>query len=201
VLLVGLGFGAGVLVGVISEEPELLVGHLRGESETVSLASLQLESETDRGDAQWVASGRRLEEVDSASRTQSARRLSLQRETGESGAATLPRVAAAIQPNARTGVFEAAGASASKRGVDDSSQWAIQVGAFAEKAAARRLAESLEAKHYPVELIASKGATKRWRVRVQPIRGESKARGIVNQLKRDERLPTWMIPLEAPSGQ
>ena len=68
-------------------------------------------------------------------------------------------------------------------------------------AAARRLVESLEAKDYPVELIASKGATKRWRVRVQPVRGESRARRIANQLKQDEGLPTWTTPLEARSGQ
>ncbi len=203
VLLVGLGFGAGVLIGVIFEEPELLVGHLRGEGESVSLAIVPPESETGEGDAQSADPGRRLEEVDSESRIQSARarRLGLQRETGESGAATLPRVAAAVQPNARSRDLEAAVASASTRGVDGSGEWAIQVGAFADKAVARRLAESLEAKDYPVELIASQGATKRWRVRVQPVRGESKARGIANQLKRDERLSTWMIPLEAPSGQ
>ena len=203
VLLVALGFGAGVLIGVIFEEPELLVGHLRGEGESVSLAIVQPESETDEGDAQSADPGRPLEEVDSQLRIQSAqaRRLGLQRETGESGAAILSRVAAAVQPNARTGDLEAAAASASTRGVDDSGEWAIQVGAFADRAVARRLAESLEAKDYPVELIASQGATKRWRVRVQPVRGESKARGIANQLKRDERLPTWMIPLEAPSGQ
>ncbi len=208
VLLVGLGFGAGLLVGVISEEPELLVGHLRGESESVSLAIAHPESETrDRG-VRSADPGSRLEvpEVDSESRTEGtlARRLALEREMGGSGAVTLPKVAAPVPSQARTGDHVAARASASKRGVDDSDdskEWAIQVGAFADKAVARRLVETLEAKDYPVELIVSKTATKRWRVRVQPVRGESKARGIANRLKRDERLPTWMIPLEAPSGQ
>ena len=205
VLLLGLGFGAGVLIGVISEEPELLVGYLRGESESVSLAIVQPESETDEGGARSADSESRLEgpEVDSQSRTDSAQaqRLALRREPGESGAATLARVAAALQSNARTVDLELAGASASKRRVDDSGDWAIQVGAFADMAAARRLVESLEAKDYPVELIASRGATKRWRVRVQPVRGESRARRIANQLKQDEGLPTWTTPLEARSGQ
>ena len=100
VLLVALGFGAGVLIGVIFEEPELLVGHLRGEGESVSLAIVQPESETDEGDAQSADPGRPLEEVDSQLRIQSAqaRRLGLQRETGESRAAILSRVAAAVQP-------------------------------------------------------------------------------------------------------
>ena len=92
VLLVGLGFGVGLLIGVISEEPELLVGHLRGESESVSLAIAHPESETrDRG-VRSADPGSRLEvpEVDSESRTEGklARRLALEREMGGSGAVT-----------------------------------------------------------------------------------------------------------------
>ena len=40
-LLIGLGFGAGLLIGVISEEPALLLGHLRGEGESVPLTVAQ----------------------------------------------------------------------------------------------------------------------------------------------------------------
>jgi cell division septation protein DedD len=109
-------------------------------------------------------------------------------------------VAARDRSNAETGPLETSAAPTSRAPSDAQADWAIQVGAFADKAAARRLAEGLEAKDYPVELIASEGTTKRWRVRVQPVRGQSKAREIASQLKRDERLPTWLIPLEARSG-
>ncbi|MFK7897995.1 MAG: SPOR domain-containing protein [Myxococcota bacterium] len=46
-LLVVLGFAAGLLIGVVSEEPELLAGHLRGESTSVSLSG----SGADQGEA------------------------------------------------------------------------------------------------------------------------------------------------------
>ncbi len=38
VLLVALGFGVGLLFGIVLEEPQLLAGHLRGESESVEIA-------------------------------------------------------------------------------------------------------------------------------------------------------------------
>ena len=101
VLLVGLGFGAGVLIGVVSEEPRLLVGHLRGEGESVSLAIVQPESEIEEGGARPGDSEHRLESLEDHSESQiegsEARRLALQRETGEAEAASLPRVAAAAQ--------------------------------------------------------------------------------------------------------
>ena len=77
--------------------------------------------------------------------------------------------------------------------------WAIQVGAFAEEEAARRLMKTLETKGYPVVLLPSDAASARWRVRVQPLRGEEQARGLASRLKGEEGLPTWVMSLEAGS--
>ena len=77
--------------------------------------------------------------------------------------------------------------------------WAIQVGAFAQEASARRLVERLESKGYPVEVLPSDGANARWRVRVQPLRGEGRAKGLAARLKSEEGLPTWVMALEAGS--
>jgi cell division septation protein DedD len=74
--------------------------------------------------------------------------------------------------------------------------WAIQVGAFADEGAALRLAESLRAKGYPTELLSVQGNAGRWRVRVQPMSGETIARETAATLKRVERLPTWVLLME-----
>lgn len=146
VLLIGFGFSTGLLIGILLEEPELLAGHLRGESETILLPSAG-------GDRAPVAS--------------------------------LPVVAAppAVQ----------IASSAQGR------QWAIQVGAFSDQASASRLAEDLGEKGYPTELLAASGDSQRWRVRVQPVRGKASANEIAARLKRIERLPTWVLPMEGSS--
>ncbi|MGY8736190.1 MAG: hypothetical protein ACKVIW_01575, partial [bacterium] len=46
ILLVAIGFGVGLLFGVVTEEPELLAAHLRGDGESVGL-----EANADRPDA------------------------------------------------------------------------------------------------------------------------------------------------------
>jgi len=84
------------------------------------------------------------------------------------------------------------------RQIDDS--WSIQVGAFSDEGAADRLAEGLRAR-YPVEVLPASGEGGRWRVRVQPIRGETRAREMAEALKRDERLPTWVTPMEDRVGR
>ena len=77
--------------------------------------------------------------------------------------------------------------------------WSIQIGAFSDQVAAEQLAETLRDR-YPVEVLHPGGEGGRFRVRVQPIDGERLAREIAEELKRDERLPTWVTPVEGASG-
>jgi cell division protein FtsN len=174
-LLLGFGFGAGLLIGVILEEPELLAGHLRGEGEAIVLTPNTEEPTS----------------VERAGLEQDVARTDLEREAvmkprpEEISDQPLPVVAA---PGVAQGV-----------GSDRDGVWAIQVGAFSEEAAALRIVKGLEAKGYPTELLAATGASQRWRVRVQPVRGEAKAKEMANKLKRIERLPTWVIPMEGRS--
>lgn len=208
VLLVGLGFGAGLLIGVVAEEPELLLGHLRGEGESVALAPGQSADpsptvgETDTnaalpsefaGIADSAVTPERDErapgssgEAASGARTRAMRVA----EEGSAGAG-LPGVAAAPRPaDTLPSRVEAATAD----------RWAIQVGAFSDESAANVLAEGLVEKGYPTELVRAPGDDRRWRVRVQPVAGERRARGLADRLKREEQLPTWVIPMEAGSG-
>jgi DedD protein len=206
VALVGLGFGAGLLIGVLTEEPTLLIGHLRGEGETVTMAELERESESGTPpDAVVEQESRGPESLPSeAMRGDDGRvlaeRIALQKTVAEQEVAVVPSVAAAAPieaPPARP-MREAAASS----GIGASTgEWAIQVGAFSEEAAARALQANLQAKDYPVALVPSTGGAKRWRVRVQPVQSEELARGLADRLKRDEKLPTWVVPLEARAGR
>ncbi|MAG32081.1 MAG: hypothetical protein CL908_14455 [Deltaproteobacteria bacterium] len=189
-LLVGVGFGAGLLIGIVSEEPELLAGHLRGDGESVSLSSQGTE-EIDR------------EEDVTAPASQPAadgRSLAAQAVVEPDRARPLPAVAAPAGARARvpdTPVASSAGGVARASRLER--RWAVQVGAFSDRGTAARLAEGLGEKGYPVELVPADGKQRRWRVRVQPVRGELEARAMAERLKRKERLPTWVLPMEAVS--
>ncbi|MGY8736313.1 MAG: SPOR domain-containing protein, partial [bacterium] len=78
-------------------------------------------------------------------------------------------------------------------------RWSIQVGAFSEEASASRLAEGLRAR-YPVAILPGRKDGERWRVRIQPIEDEDRARAMADRLKRDEHLPTWVTPMEGRAG-
>jgi cell division septation protein DedD len=179
--LVGLGFGAGLVIGVVSEEPELLAGHLRGEGEAVEL-TLPMAEEASAADPSVAVEPVPVVETPPAP--------SPTRERPSPQA--LPAVAAA--PRQAPEVKQA-------KAQPNTSQpaWAIQVGAFADEAAAKRLSNGLIAKGYPAKLLPASGE-QRWRVRVQPIRDQDKANEMADRLKRIERLPTWVMPMEARSG-
>ncbi len=71
---------------------------------------------------------------------------------------------------------------------------AVQVGAFAERAGAERLAASLERKGYAVYVVAGEsGGAARWRVRVGPLGSREAGEREAAKLKREERLPTWVL--------
>lgn len=217
VLLVGVGFGVGLVFGLVTEEPELIAGHLRGESEPVPLAG-----GADEG-AAAPAGGRAGQDVyATAALDPRPRVVPAEREE----AASLPRVAAPAPGAApaparvvkgvppaplRATPLEVATPAEVARPVPETARravkverasrpWAIQVGAFSEKRAAQRLAETL-AGGYPVEVLPAKRDGGRWRVRVQPIATEDRARATAERLKREEGLPTWVTPMDEGRGR
>ena len=92
-------------------------------------------------------------------------------------AAASPRVAAKAAP-------ENAGAG----------RFAIQVGAFGESTAAESLAKRLRERGYTTYVTPSAGGNApRWRVRVGPVPAREAADRLATRLKRDEKLPTWVL--------
>jgi len=157
---------------VLSEEPELLVGHLRGEGEAIVLPHVDV-TEMPAGQ---VPSEPEVEQA-----------------IVERTVVMATRPEEVPKPNLPVVAAEAPARLADSK---EDRPWAIQVGAFADEASAERLAENLADKGYPTELLTASGSAQRWRVRVQPLHGEAKAKEIADRLKRVEQLPTWMLPME-----
>lgn len=211
------GFGGGLLIGVASEEPELLGGHLRGDTETVELDQ--------------ALAGRIARDDEAAARALAAREQAAEASRAEESAGGRPDPS--DLPDVGAGPAEEAASVARSDSTDappsDSSPssstspaisgsledapaaspsslpvvggWAIQVGAFGDEPSAAKLAGQLEGKGYPVEVLPASAESSRWRVRVQPLDEEQAARATAERIEREERLPTWVIRLEgSPRG-
>jgi DedD protein len=75
---------------------------------------------------------------------------------------------------------------------------AVQVGAFETSEAAERLATSLREKGFPVYVSPGvKAGSSRWRVRVGPLATREEAESTAAQLKKVEKLPTWILSEDA----
>jgi len=211
----------------VTEEPELLAAHLRGDSESVELEA----NAARRGEravpsvstglrvaVPSVGAGRGDRDIDQSAAVE-ARPLVDPEEAKASE--RLSKVSAA-QPSLRdrssgmeplpvrqTSLQALSGRQlvSGELGRPDSAlaqtqgarRWSIQVGAFSEEVSANRLAEDLRAR-YPVAILPAGKEFGRWRVRIQPIEDEGRAREMAGQLKRDERLPTWVTPMEGREG-
>jgi hypothetical protein len=150
VLLVAVGFGVGVVAGILWEEPRLVLTHLTGGTTEIT----------------WTADsqGRVVAPVQPEPEV-----AALSQEGGP--AVELPAVAAA--PPGRV---------------------AIQVGAFAENAAAEKLADRLRSRGYSVYVTpGARSDAPRWRVRVGPLADRKEAERVAVRLKTEERLPTWVL--------
>ena len=168
-LLAVVGFGFGLVVGLISEEPQLVVGHLSGRSTEVA----------------W-------DQAPPLASPRAAAKAGLE----EGGAVAVPAVAAAKPlpdvsappPSRPTPVVRAAPTPA------DTAGFSVQVGAFTSEMAAQELLGLLRKRGYEVYLTPGDGfADGRWRVRVGPVPSRGAADQLAGRLEREEKLPTWVL--------
>ncbi len=171
-LLVTMGFALGLIAGALWEERELVAGYVLGESEEVAIVSVE---EVAPEDVEVVQESAPLG-------------------IGE-GQGAEPTVVAAKPP-----VVERQERPVEKRppvsAAPPGGSFAIQVGAYSAETAAVELASDLRSKGFSVK-VAHQGATKekgeRWRVRVGPIETRAEAEFLASRLKREEKLPTWIL--------
>lgn len=207
VLIVG-GFALGLVAGLVTEEPELVVGHLAGRGEQVpwqseleAEAQAQAEAEladTEAPDSEAVpslsvrsqgASGRALAEA--------ARPRDYPRDQPRD----LPAVGAApdvvVRATERAELEAVAALRMAERAPlapSDRVGFAVQVGAFVDAKAADRVYNQLRDKGFDAYIIpASKSGDGRSRVRVGTVASKADAQALASRLKREERLPTWVL--------
>lgn len=166
VLLVVVGFGVGLVAGAAWEEPELVMDHLAGRTTEVPLVA-DLEAEEPAPSPQGPV----------------VRPLGI----GEGSLAESPREARAEPP-------PVAAPPPSRAPTSTQGDFAIQVGAFGDRASAQRLAGNLQAAGYPVYVHREDAATRaRFRVRVGPLSNRDEATRLAAKLKSDHQLPTWIL--------
>jgi cell division septation protein DedD len=175
--LVVVGFFGGALFGILWEEPGLLLAHLGGE--TTEIAWTGREPET-RSAAEDVAAP---PASDVGERPAPAPRPSPPDEVAARPASS--RTPPAPRPSIAPEPPPVAAAPPSV---------AIQVGAFGSAESAESLAKHLRAAGYPVYVTpGAKSGGARWRVRVGPVADRAEAESLADRLKRDEKLPTWIL--------
>lgn len=194
VLIAG-GFALGLVAGVVSDEPELVVGHLVGRSEEVVWLP--------EGEAEFTATN----EVVSPARVEPPPEvLDLDEVLVLESAATelepLMAPPAADPPEPLPAVAAPPPARRASRDVDSLPQagsaaptgFAVQVGAFSEGGSARDVRQKLLSKGFDSYVIpASVSGDGKWRVRVGPVPTKVAAEVLASRLKSEERLPTWVL--------
>ncbi len=139
------GFGLGLVVGFVLEEPTLVAGHIVGRTTAIDWGPEDARAST----------------------------------SGAGAAGGLAPVGAGPSP-------------AFLRAQEDAMRFSIQVGAFGDSVRASDLADHLGSAGYPVRILEP-DQDDRWRVRVGPIDGRDEAEALALRLKREDRLPTWVL--------
>jgi DedD protein len=165
VLVTG-GFVLGLIVGIVSEEPELVVGHVAGRSTEIDWSVAEIEP-----DLTPLEPPRPSRVVLGESEPQAQ----------VPAGAELPAVGSA-PPSALLATSVG----------PESGRFAVQVGAFGDADAAGVVADKLRAGGYSVWVVAP-GDDDRWRVRVGPTATRAEADAIAHRLKVEELLPTWVL--------
>jgi cell division septation protein DedD len=231
VLLAGVGFTLGALVGILWEQPRMILTYLtggtteiawrgEGDSEAEVAGEMQAESLPD------VAAAPETIAPPAISPNPPARPAEIQKpktpapleppptpsppvvvdRSGPVSAApspgkpptvdesrTLFAPASEKKPERKA---EASGAarSAPPTPASGSRRFAIQVGAFAKSESAERLVRRLEGRGYDAYVTPGAGeGNARWRVRVGPVADKGSAEALASELKKNEKLPTWIL--------
>lgn len=179
-LLVVLGFALGVVGGLVLEEPDLLLDYLLGRTQSVAVGESgpDVAVEPPPAAAPEVSAPPPLAATAGESRAEPA--------ANRITPATAPALPAVEDPAAEPAAPFAA--------VSPAGAFAVQVGAFADAAAAEHLARRLRARGHPVYVAPAAGSdAARWRVRVGPLGSRAEAEGVAARLEQEERVSTWVL--------
>ena len=178
-VLVVLGFGLGLVVGIVWEDPSLVAGYVAGRTESVLLEPVPGAGGEPTGVESARAAPAEPSEVAPPVQPEPAEPAPAAPREPPPGAAARPKPGAAPRATA-----SAAGAAAF---------W-IQVGSFTEAPQAERLRDDLHGKGFGARVATGDvGDVPHWRVRVGPLASRDEADRLAARIKREERLPTWVL--------
>lgn len=197
ILLSVVGFGLGVLIGVLFEEPNLLVGHLAGDSEEVVLKPAE-EADAPASEAPTEA---QPEAAPVAPRAASEERVVAQSETAPAAAKPSEKAAPAasvdLNDATQSVVLPPVSAAVPEDAAPKSGKFVIQVGAFSNNEQAAAMVKRLRSGGYESFVAPGTGSgDARWRVRVGPFVSRDAAEKAAAKLKQQEKLPTWILAEE-----
>jgi len=174
------GFLVGLVAGVVSEEPQLLVGHMAGRDTEIEWAAGRKEQALDRPDS--------LRSTDDLAPVGAPPKSVLDDPPPpmEPMLGSSPKVASAAPRE------PAAASPPSAPSQGDAPRFLIQVGAYENRNSAQEVAETLRGKGYAVEVLST-ADDGRFRVRVGPVIARERAEGLAKRLENDEGLPTWIL--------
>ena len=196
VVLVVVGFLCGALAGFLWEEPGLVLAYLSGKTEPVEWTDAEQPGDVAAEPPSYSESAELA--ADSAAK--------LDAEV-EVPPAPIPVAVPAAEPAPAKPVEKKPAAPAQPAAakpqplkpakiaaVTPAGRFAVQVGAFADRASADKLASRLRAHGYDSFVKAdSEAGGKRFRVRVGPVNARSRAEELAAKLAKGEKLPTWIL--------
>ena len=192
-LLAVLGFGLGIVAGLVLEEPGLLLDYVAGKTNAAPL-------DATRSANRFAATEREQERVAEVTPAASP-------PATEAAPVAAPDVAAAppSAPSSKSAPLAAIEAEPTPDTEMSASAplapatppagrgYSVQVGALADAASAEQLAVKLRKRGFPVYVAPSaEPGSKRWRVRVGPVASREQADELATTLAR-EKLPTWIL--------
>jgi DedD protein len=204
-LLAVLGFGLGIVAGLVFEEPGLLFDYVTGKTQPAPLDATRsanefAAAERERASIPDAVIAPPVEPVAEVAAAKPQDGGAAPRAFEAAAAeATPPQVAAAPPGMPERKVDPPAEALADEEPAltppapSTRSGYSVQVGALADAASAEQLALKLRKRGFPVYVAPSaEPGSKRWRVRVGPVATREEADELATKLER-EKLPTWIL--------
>lgn len=193
-IVVAAGFAVGIVAGVTWEEPGLVIGWLTGETDGIEWSAdsgnvAELERSPESEAIPDVAAPPPLGMRNGDATPAADRHVAIPEAwpPEDDSHAPAPAAVAASRPTPPAPAAPARPAAAAKTG-----KFSVQVGAFADRAAADELSASLRKAGYSVYLSDSQRGA-RWRVRVGPHRTREAAEITAKRLEAKQQLPTWVL--------
>jgi DedD protein len=198
VVLVVVGFLCGALAGFLWEEPGLVFAYLSGKTEPVEWTDAESPGDVAAEPPSYSESAESAADVetkpDAVELSPVAAPVAPPPPAAAAPAKPIEKKPVAPAPAAATKPAPTKPVPAKVAAATPTGRFSVQVGAFADRASADKLASRLRAHGYDTFVKAdSEAGGKRFRVRVGPVNARARAEELAAKLAKGEKLPTWIL--------